>query len=144
MKLINYVENGRLLRSFKCDDTFLDDLGKIAVCGEQAICSYVLPEVFMNVSDASLSNLLGRLNRDNKASDPNGQILCTARKRWETVCESFNFPEEWKMKSGEWSVMDYTVPGDIRAIEVLKLSRITWKPYKNLKSLSVRSVPSKI
>ena len=122
-------------KSFKCDDTFLDDLGKIAVCVEQAICSYVLPEVFMDVSDASLYDLLRVLNSDDKpfTSDPNEQTLYAAKKRWETVCESFNFPEEWKMKSGEWSVMDYTVPGDIRAIEVLKLSRVTWTPYKKLK-----------
>ena len=122
-------------KSFKRDDTFLGDLGKIAVCVEQAICSYVLPEVFVNVSDASLYDLLRVLNSDDKpfTSDPNEQTLYAAKKRWETVCESFNFPEEWKMKSGEWSVMDYTVPGDIRAIEVLKLSRVTWTPYKKLK-----------
>ena len=126
------------------DANLLDDLGIVAVCIEQAICSHVLPEIFINDSDAGLHDLLGFLNSDEKpiTSDLNEleQVLCTAKKRWETVCEGFNFPEEWKTKSGEWSAMDCTVPGDIRAIEVLKLSRVS----TNIKPISLKHAEKNI
>ena len=119
-----YTEWKVIANVLNFDGNLLDDLGIVAVCIEQAVCSYVLPEIFMNDSDASLHDLLSFLNSDDKPN-PNEQILCAAKKRWETVCEGFIFPKEWKTKSGEWSVMDCTVPGDIRAIEVLKLSRVS-------------------
>ena len=102
-------------------------LSMIAVYMEQAICSYVLPEVFMNNSSASLHDLLNFLNSDDALFplDPNEydrkKILHEARKRWVIVCKDFRFPDEWKTRSGGWKVFDCTVPGDIRAIEVLKM-----------------------
>ena len=101
-------------------------LSMIAVYVEQAICSYVLPEVFMNNSSASIHDLLNFLNSDDAIFplDPNEhdckKILREARKRWAIVCKDFRFPDEWKTRSGGWKVFDCTVPGDIRAIEVLK------------------------
>lgn len=85
----------------------------------------MLPEVLMNGADANLHNLL---NSNDKpfTSDLNKsdcEKLCAAKKRWGGICEKFGFPEKWKTKSGGWDIMDYTVPGDIRAIKVLKYSR---------------------
>ena len=106
-------------------------VGLIAVYVEQAICSHVLPEIFMNDAGASLHRLLDFLNGDDKRLplDPNeykyNKILREARERWEIVCKNFDFPNEWKTKTGGWSVSDCTVPGDIRAIEVLKLSGVS-------------------
>jgi hypothetical protein len=102
-------------------------LSMIAVYVEQAICSYVLPEVFMNNSSASLHDLLNFLNSDDTLFplDPKEydckKILCEARKRWAIVCKDFKFPDEWKTRKGGWKVFDCTVPGDIRAIDVLKM-----------------------
>ena len=106
-------------------------LSMIAVYVEQAICSYVLPEVFMNNSSASLHDLLDFLNSDDTLFplDPNEydckKILREARKRWVIVCKDFRFPDEWKTRMGGWKIFDCTVPGDIRAIEVLKMSGVT-------------------
>ena len=98
----------------------------IAVYVEQAICSYVLPEVFMNNSSACLHDLLNFLNGDDSLFplDPDEydcmKILREARNRWAIVCKDFRFPDEWKKRRGGWKVFDRTVPGDFRAIEVLK------------------------
>ena len=85
-------------------------LSMIAVYVEQAICSYVLPEVFMNNSSASLHDLLNFLNSNNALFplDSNEydcrKILCDARKRWAVVCKDFRFPDEWKTRTGGWKV----------------------------------------
>ena len=42
---------------FKSDDNVLYDFGKIAVCVEQAICSFVFPDTFEDGADANLHNL---------------------------------------------------------------------------------------
>ena len=34
--------------------------------------------------------------------------------------KNFNFPDEWRTKTGVWEDYDCNDPGDIRAIEVLK------------------------
>lgn len=44
--------------NFDCESNLLDDLGKIAVYVERAICCHVLPEIFTNGSKASLCDLL--------------------------------------------------------------------------------------
>ena len=107
------------------------DLGMLAVYVEQAMCTHVMPEVFWNDDGASLHRLLDYLNTNNLPLplDPSKynceRILSEARKRWEIMCEIFNFPNEWKTKSGEWKpVYDCNVPGDIRAIEVLKMGGV--------------------
>ena len=107
------------------------DLGMLAVYVEQSICSYVLPDVFLNDNGASLHDLLNYLNNPDRPLplDPNeydcADIIDKARKKWETVCENFSFPNEWKTKTGEWKVFDCSVPGDIRAIEVLKMGGVS-------------------
>ena len=103
-------------------------LSMIAVYVEQAMCSYVLPDVFMNDQGASLHDLLNMLNKNSEdihiPLDPNEhdreEILRDARKRWAVMCKDFKLPADWKTRTGGWSVYDCTVPGDIRAIEVLK------------------------
>ena len=103
------------------------DLAMVAVYVEQAICAYVLPEVFsVNDVSANLYSLLKFLNGDNLFPlDPDEcdceGILSCAREKWETICKNFNFPDVSKTKAGGWTVYDSDVPGDIRAIEVLKM-----------------------
>ena len=102
------------------------DLGTVAVYVEQAMCAYVLPQVFLNNDKASLRNLLKYLNGNNKPFplDPKKYncegILSDARNKWEILCKNFNFPNAWKITSDAWAVDDCTIPADIRAIEVLK------------------------
>lgn len=106
----------------------IDLYSKIAVNMEQAICSYVLPEIFKNDSSASLHDLLNHLNSENEPFPLNPteydreKILHKARERWEIICKDFNFPKEWQTKAGDWDIYDRTVPDDIRPIEILKLS----------------------
>ena len=100
----------------------------VAVYVEQAICAYVLPEVFsVNDVSANIDDLLNFLNGDDKLFplDPDEYdcegILSCARNKWETICKNFNFPDAWKTKAGGWTLYDSDVPGDIRAIEALKI-----------------------
>ena len=47
---------------------------------------------------------------------------CTRQEKGGQSCvKDFRFPDEWKIRSGGWKVFDCTIPGDIRAIEVLKM-----------------------
>ena len=133
---------------FKSDDNVLYDFGKIAVCVEQAICSFVFPNAFEDGADANLHNLLNILNDSDspfisRDPDENGceenlhaakceENLHAAKRRWGNICKTFDFPDEWISKSGEWDVYDYNVPGDIRAIEVLKLSQAQIRVTKTL------------
>ena len=102
------------------------EFGLIAVYIEQAICSHVLPEVYMSTKCASLRDLLDILN-DNEPFplDPDEcdceKILDEATERWGNLCKTLNFPNEWITRTGGWSIYDCTVPNDIRAIEILKL-----------------------
>ena len=116
-----------LSKSFKSCNNFPYDLDKIAVCVEQAMCSLVFPEAFKNGAIADLHNLLNFLNGsdspfNSSCPESNGKLRA-AKEKWESICETFGFPKEWKSKSGEWDVKDDDVPDDIRAIEVLKLSQ---------------------
>ena len=136
---------------FKSDDNVLYDFGKIAVCVEQAICSFVFPDTFEDGADANLHNLLNILNDSDspfisRDPDKNGceenlhaakceENLHAAKRRWGNICKTFDFPDEWISKSGEWDVYDYNVPGDIRAIKVLKLSLAQIRVTKNPVSL---------
>lgn len=107
------------------------DLGMVAVYVEQAMCAYVLPEVFLNDDNACLHKLLNYLNgKDNPLPlSPDEydceSILSSAKKRWEIVCKNFSFPDAWKSKTGGWMFYDCSVPGDLRAIEVLKMGGVS-------------------
>ena len=115
----------KVIRHALGSDNLLSRFGLIAVYVEQAICSHVLPEVFMNDAGANLHRLLDFLNSDDKWLPLDPKILCMAKERWEIVCKNFDLPNEWKTKVGGWSISDCAVPGDIRAIEVLKLSGVS-------------------
>ena len=104
--------------------------GLIAVYVEKAICLYVLPEVYTNTKYTSLHDLLNVLNSDEPFPlDPDEfdceEVLREATRRWEMVCKEFEFPNEWITKTGGWNIKDDSVPGDIRAIEILKPSRVS-------------------
>ena len=115
-------------KSLESGHNIPEHFGMVAVYVEQAICAYVLPEVFsVNDVSANIDDLLNFLNGDDKLIplDPDkydceGVISC-ARNKWETICKNFNFPDAWKMKAGGWTLYDSDVPGDIRAIEALKI-----------------------
>ena len=69
------------------------DFGMVAVYVEQAICAYMLPEVFsVNDVSANIDDLLNFLNGDDKLFplDPDKYdcegILSCARNKWETIC----------------------------------------------------------
>ena len=107
------------------------DFGMVAVYVEQAICAYVLPEVFLNDDKASLRRLLTYLNGKNRPFPLNPKeydcegILSNGRSRWEILCKNFNFSDAWKTRADdEWTIHDCSVPGDIRAIEVLKMGGV--------------------
>ena len=36
------------------------------------------------------------------------------------MCDKLELPDEWKTKTGEWKISDYTVPNILRAVELLK------------------------
>ena len=121
--------------------TLLGQYGLVAIFVEQAICSHVLPEVFVADVGASLHELLTFLNDSDVEIlplDPSEydreKVLHDARERWVVVCENFNFPDEWKTRTGGWSIYDVTVPGDIVAIELLKESGL-FMPYPSCISL---------
>ena len=92
------------------------DFGMVAVYVEQAICAYVLPEVFsVNDISANIDDLLNFLNGDDNLIplDPDKYdcegILSCARNKWETICKNFNFPDAWKTKAGGWTLYDSDV-----------------------------------
>ena len=123
------------IKPMKEPDDIRGDLSLIGAYVEEAICCHVLPDVFVNESCPSLHDLLDYLNESEEyfPLDPSEYncevILKNARERWENVCEIFNFPDEWKTKTGGWrKIIDCTVPGDIRAMELLKLNVVTKQP----------------
>lgn len=38
------------------------------------------------------------------------------------MCDHFNFSGDWRTRTGGWTIYDHTVPGDIIAIDLLKVS----------------------
>ena len=151
-EVVELREEVRKLKTVMTIDLYCE----VALDVEQAICSTVLPEIFiMNDLSANLHTLLKYL--DNAKSfplDPNkydhNEILHKARDRWETVCNGFGFPKGWRIKIGEWDVYNCTIPGDIRAIEILKLSgtsmpcsrHISLKyAEENVESIEVKMAP---
>ena len=96
---------------------------------EQAICSYVLPEVFKKDFFATIKKLMnylsGKKNLPFRTSKSESKdILRQAKPRWEMVCRHLTLPDEWKEKSGDWDHDSTDVPDTIRAIGYLKERRI--------------------
>ena len=111
-------------------DLLIVDYSRIACYFEQALCSHILPEIFVNKQDASIHDLLDYLNSDYKGTFPFGaneynykKILSEARERWDAMCEKLDLPCEWKKRRGGWKVWDSTIPSEIRAMDVLRLGR---------------------
>ena len=83
----------------------------------------LLPEMFLDDECATLRELLNYLNSDNEQlpEEVNSEkVLSEARQRWETMCDKLELPDEWKTKTGEWKLSDYTVPNVLRAVELLR------------------------
>ena len=108
-------------------DGLLGDLCLTAVYVERAMCTYTWPEARVyelgNLRD--LMNVLNGVvslvpNKYGGEEEHGGKVLEEARERWAIVCEIFDFPDEWKTKTGAWQVSDCSIPNDIRAIEILK------------------------
>ena len=113
---------------------------------EQAICTYVMPDVFSNDKFATIKQLLNYLNGGFELPLEQGkvdeqEILCTAKKRWSEMCEILQLPNEWKKKAGSWKPADRTLPDVIRAIGILKRERI---PVAHPKFISLTSAEEKV
>ena len=111
-------------------DLLIMDYCRIAYYFEQALCTHILPEVFIDKQDASIHNLLDYINGDGEGTFPVDsnrydckKILSEARERWDAMCENLDLPSEWKRRPGGWKVWDHTIPAEIRAIDVLRLGR---------------------
>ena len=111
-------------------DYLIVDYCRIACYFEHALCSRVLPEVFVNEQDPSVHTLLDYLNGDDRSIFPLDsnkynceKILSDARERWDIMCEKLDLPSEWKKRAGGWKVWDRTIPPEIRALDILRLGR---------------------
>ena len=112
-------------------DLLTVDCCRIACYFEQALCSHVLPEVFVDRKDVNIHDLLDYINSDSTEGtlplDPNKydhkKILSEARGRWDAMCEKLGLPSEWKRKRGGWKVWDHVISAEIRAMDVLRLGR---------------------
>ena len=105
-------------------------LSQLAFLFEQAVCSYVLPDVFEGNNFATIKKLLGCLNGGKKLpvkfkKAREAKILSDGRRRWEEVCDNLQFDAEWKAKAADWDFDDYDVPQILQAIGYLKEDRIT-------------------
>ena len=134
-------------------DGLLGDLCLIAIYVERALCAYTFPEVFKKDADiGSLRDLLNFWNDDDQLVplDPSKydceKVLEEAKEWWAVVCKNFDFPDEWKTKTGVWEVSECSVPCDIRAIEVLKaiICKVRGVPTVLLRSRSVYNILSRI
>ena len=111
-------------------DYLIVDYCRIACYFEHALCSHVLPEVFVNEQDPSVHALLDYLNGNDRSIFPLDsnkynceKILSDARERWDIMCEKLDLPSEWKKRAGGWKVWDCMIPPVIRAMDILRLGR---------------------
>lgn len=104
-------------------------ISQVVFLFEQAICSYVMPEVFLNDKHATIKQLLNYLNGGDELpvqqeESNEERLLRAAKKRWDEVCDLLQLPGEWKNKAGDWRTTDRNLPGVIKAITLLKRQRI--------------------
>lgn len=117
-------------------------VSQVAYLFEQAICSYVLPEVFEGDKHATISALLSYLHKDIKLPLDDSiestelELLSEAEKRWNELCVGLNLPTISEGKGNfRWTYHDPSAPMVIRAISLLKENRRTAAhPKVSLKS----------
>jgi hypothetical protein len=111
-------------------------MGQAASLFEQAICSYVLPDVYAKNKFLSICQLLNYLNDDRTKfpeyldlSEADAEfVLEEGRRKWIYLCRNvFKFPGDWETKTGQgWDIIvdDRNTPDVIRAIYWLKKARV--------------------
>lgn len=98
---------------------------------EKAICTYVLPKVFMNDQQAKIKDLLKYLHGKSDElpiRNPEKEPLPEARKRWDKVCEGLkDLPTIGSDQLGNftnWGKHQSPTPDTMRAVYCLKKSRV--------------------
>ena len=114
-------------------------ISQVACLFEQAICSYVLPEVYNEKNKfASIPELLNYLNDSRTklprvlvSEDDSERVLQQARQKWKHLCHNvFEFKDahEWESKTGQsacgHSLQNNATPTVIKAIGWLKRNRV--------------------
>ena len=96
---------------------------------EQAICSYILPEVFENDQFATIKSLLKYLHGKSRlpVADRSGKLLLEAKERWDKVCVHLNLPaiREGDGSFTQWGHDESSTPDVIKALSLLKKKRRT-------------------
>ena len=112
---------------------------------EQAICTYVLRDVFEKDQHATIKSLLKYLHGRSKlpVSDPEGELLLAAKKKWDEVCGELNLPtiNEEIGNFTDWGLDESATPDIMRAVYCLKESRI---PIAHPESISLKVAGEKL
>jgi FtsZ-binding cell division protein ZapB len=125
-RITNLEEEGRRDKSDQ-DTLYISQAGYQF---EQAICTYVLPDVFKNDKHATIESLLEYLHNqrglDVSIPDPSGKLLLEGRKRWDKVCVHLNLPiSEGVGNFTKWGLYESSTPNIIKALDLLKKERRT-------------------
>jgi septal ring factor EnvC (AmiA/AmiB activator) len=124
-RITNLEEEGRRDKSDQ-DTLYISQAGYQF---EQAICTYVLPDVFENDQHATIESLLEYLHNQNKLpekiSDPSSK-LSKGREQWDKVCVHLNLPtSEGAGDFNKWGLHRSSTPDIIRALYILRKERRT-------------------
>ena len=96
---------------------------------EQAICTYILPEVFEKDQFATIKSLLKYLHGKSRLpiADRSGKLLLEAKERWDKVCVHLNLPaiREGDGSFTQWGHDESSTPDIIKALCLLKKNRRT-------------------
>jgi myosin heavy subunit len=122
-RITNLEEEGRRDKSDQ-DTLYISQAGYQF---EQAICTYVLPDVFENDQHATIESLLEYLHNQNKLpekiSDPSSK-LSKGREQWDKVCVHLNLPTSERVGDfTQWGLHRSSTPDIIKAICILKKMR---------------------
>ena len=104
-------------------------ISQVAYQFEQAICSYILPEVFEKDQHATIKSLLKYLHGKSRLpiADRSGKLLREAKERWDKVCVHLNLPAISEGDGGftQWGHDESSTPDIIKALSLLKKNRHT-------------------
>ena len=104
-------------------------ISQVAYQFEQAICSYILPEVFEKDQFATIKSLLKYLHGKSRLpiADRSGKLLLEAKERWDKVCAHLSLPtiSEGDGNFTQWRHDESSTPDIIKALSLLKKNRRT-------------------
>ena len=105
-------------------------ISQVAYQFEQAICTYVLPDVFKKDQFATIKSLLkylhGKSRLPRKIANPSDKLR-KAKNEWDKVCIHLNLPtiSEGDGDFTQWALDESSTPDIIKAICLLKMERLT-------------------